>query len=34
MHMDSRVIEVAGFKSEAVFIALALASLWGHCPLV
>ena len=26
MHMDSRVIEVAGFKSEAIFIALVLAS--------
>ena len=27
MHIDSRGIEVAGFKSEAIFIALALASL-------
>ena len=27
MHMDLRVIEVAGLKSEAIFIALALASL-------
>ena len=26
-HMDSRVIEFAGFKSEAIFIALLLASL-------
>ena len=34
MDMDSRVIEVAGFKSEAIFIALLLARLYGHCPLV
>ena len=27
MHMDSRVIEVAGFKTEAIFIALSLATL-------
>ena len=27
MHMDFRVIEVAGFKSEAIFIALSLATL-------
>ena len=27
MHMDTRVIEVADFKSEAIFIALLLASL-------
>ena len=27
MHMDSRVIEVAGFKSEAFFIAQLLVSL-------
>ena len=33
LHMDSRVIEVAGFKSVAIFIDLSLASLWGHCPL-
>ena len=32
MHMDSRVIEVAGFKSEAIFIALLLATLKGPCP--
>ena len=34
MHMDSRVFEVAGFKYEAIFIALLLATLYGHCPLV
>ena len=34
MHMDIKVIEVADFKSEAIFIALLLTSLWGHCPLV
>ena len=34
MHMDSRVNEVAGFKSEAIFIVLSLATLQGHCPLV
>ena len=27
MHMHSRVMEVAGFRSEAIFIALVLASL-------
>ena len=27
MHMDSRVIEVAGFKSEVIVIALSLATL-------
>ena len=27
MHMDSRVIEVVGFKSEAIFISLSLATL-------
>ena len=27
MHMDSGVIEVVGFKSEAFFIALSLATL-------
>ena len=27
MHMDSRVNEVAGYKSEAIFIALSLATL-------
>ena len=27
MHMDSIVIEVAGFKSEAVLIAISLATL-------
>ena len=32
MHMDSRVIEVAGFKSEAIFIALSLATLIGPLP--
>ena len=32
MHMDSRVIEVAGFKSEAIFIALLLATLIGPLP--
>ena len=34
LQRDSRVIEVAGFKSEAIFIALVLASLQGHCPFV
>ena len=34
MHLNSKVIEVAGFKSEAIFIALSLATLQGHCPLV
>ena len=27
MHMDSRVIEVAGFKSEVIFVALMPADL-------
>ena len=34
MHMNTMVIKVAGFKSEANLIALSLASLMGHCPLV
>ena len=34
MHMVSKVIEVTGFKSGAIFIALMPADLWGHCPLV
>ena len=34
MHMSTRVIRVAGFKCEAIFIALSLASLKGQCPLV
>ena len=32
IHMDSRVMEVAGFKSEAIFIALLLATLIGPLP--
>ena len=34
MHMDFRIIRVAGFESKAIFIALLLATLYGHCPLV
>ena len=34
MQRDARFIEVVGLKSEAVFIALSLATLNGHCPLV
>ena len=34
MHMDSRVIEIVDIKSEAIVIALSIASLQGHCPLV
>ena len=34
MYLNTCVVKGASFKSEAIFIALSLASLKGHCPLV